>query len=324
VTAIQVLVKLLITGAAILVIGLMCFIGIALLRRALRIHNDRIHTLRLKNDGNIPSFYLIAIDSPEPALNFQLSVNNIPLINNPVLVTQPVANANPSPQQKASNKNSQAGSQGINSGSAVQTGRAAASKLGAASGFLAALGNLLPGELGSNLRSRSAEVRNIQQEATQAVDAPVSMQRQVGELQRQTGTLGGNAQGNPSGSPAARDASVVSQPSAQKSYPVAGSSANPGVYSVRTTEIQPGTSQSITLKIGTKKWRYPYGSFLYTIQSEQVPVEPLDIQIPKVRREGLVHFEKVESWRYWLAPLTSICVIILSLFMLTFSLTFIW
>jgi hypothetical protein len=80
----------------------------------------------------------------------------------------------------------------------------------------------------------------------------------------------------------------------------------------------------LTLRIGTSKWRYPQGSFLYTLWSEQVPVEPLAAEIPAMHKDGTVHFEPVAAWRYWLFPLTSGLVISLSLLTVVFSLFFIW
>lgn len=325
--------KLMTSIAVILAAGLLCLLIVNFLRRTLRIKKDRSHTLRIKNEGNIPSIYYINIESPEPALKFQLFINQIPLVSAPIAQPQhpatAVAAAATGPQYSSAQK---VPSQ-INTSGALKAGRAASSGLGIVASLMGTLGNLLPGQLGSSLRSNSAAAREAQLNTTRAVQAPVSVQRDVAGLQRQGAMLADKTQGKPSATGSTRQQGTTTAAHDHNSYSRQSSGeVAPEVvvhpvragYSARTPEIQPGASQVLTLNIGTKKWQYPEGSFLYTVWSEQVPVEPLNVDIPAVRKDGTVHFENISGWRYWLSPLASALVISIASLFIIFSLIFIW
>jgi hypothetical protein len=191
---------------------------------------------------------------------------------------------------------------------------------------LGGLGNLLPGSLGNKLKSQGAAIRGVQTKALRTTQAPISAQRKVDALKREGGRVTGGAKGGgstirgkqaPMG-PQVRDAAV----SKQHRRAQTSTEHTTGVYRVQTVEVDPGESLSLNLHIGSKKRRYPGGSFLYTIQSQQKPLESVDVEIPPVSSRGTVHFKSIAAWRYWLPLIISGMVVVMTLLSLIYYLTF--
>ena len=92
-------------------------------------------------------------------------------------------------------------------------------------------------------------------------------------------------------------------------------------YHAQTKEVGPGESLSLTLRIESKAKRPLEGSYLYNINSQQVPMIPANVEIPQVSSSGTVHFKSVPLWRYWL-PLM-VCGLVVIVTLITLSIIFI-
>ena len=90
-------------------------------------------------------------------------------------------------------------------------------------------------------------------------------------------------------------------------------------YQAQTKEVDPGESILLTLRIDSrKKKRIPEGSYLYTIHSQQISLEPASVQIPPISSRGTVHFKAVPTWRYWLPLIVCGLVVLAAILSLTY------
>jgi len=328
--------KLFFTLALVASSSIACLLIVIIIHRILRVRQDRIHKIVLKNEGNIPSVYYLSVDAQESTLEFKFLANNIPLarVVQPQVLAAP-AEPQPTPIPQQPKTDAKPTKTGINVDNAAKGGRAVASKIGFVATFMGALGGLLPGSLGSSLRTKGAQARQVQSDTTQAVQAPVNAQRRAESLQQMSG-----GKGSKTTSIAAPKGKNQFQATSQADPQVGGSKeslpashqqpANTRTptfsrnYSVQTTEIQPGGAQEITLTISSSKRRYPQGSFLYSLWSQQVPTELVSIEIPPLHKNGTVHFKPISRWRYWLSPLVAGFVLSATSLAVIYFMTLIW
>jgi len=278
--------------------------------RALEVKADRSHSIKLTNQGNVRSVFRLMVESSEPRLSFKFVHNGLPLIvvtDEPVPET-PETNQFTENQQGALQRKPPSGHPLADINKAAQTGQNAAAKVGALASLLGALGSLLPGSLGNQLRTKGAGIRGMQTRTIQATQKPLSVQRKVEGFKLESGRLAGDSSGGEAlhinDQPAHRVSTgkaLIVNSSPQKSK----RGHHHGSYCVQTIEVDPGESLALTLKIGAQKRRYPEGSFLYTIQSRQVPVAAADPGLSPVTTRGIIHFKPIPLWRYWLPILFS-------------------
>jgi hypothetical protein len=314
------------------------------LNRILKVRADRHHTMELRNEGNLPSVYQLAISSPERQLDFTLFHEGMSLIDvpespqteslspvepkpafqpqSPAVAPHPVeAPKKPAaaPPQQKSGKSSL--------DKASKQGQGAVSKLGVVAGFLGTLGSLLPGKLGRQLTSKGAAARDTQASALKTIQAPKQIQRKTDALQSQSGRLGAKRPQNAQTPESTPNAVAVPAPGAEQSnlaaaqtaptHPARISAEKPPpvreVYRVQTREVAPGARLPLVLQIGSKGKRYPRGSFAYTIQSKQMPLTPTKIEPPLLSKHGTVYFKPIAAWRYGLPFLVTSAILLLTL-----------
>jgi hypothetical protein len=299
--------------AAVLLLIVAAYIWLtALIKRFLGVKRESSHTIILKNQGNVPSVYQLTAASSDPRLSFRFHFRNIPLAEVPVAVPV-IEHANGSSTSKVAVGKPQNAAAAANK---VQTsGKAAARKSGEAANLLSALGNLLPGKLGKTLKSQGASARDLQTKTSQTLRIQDQAERQVNAVQKGGSKLGVK--------PAAPALSTGGQQ--QK---VVASQAPPSkvdyIQIAQTAPVGPGESLSLSLKIQSQKSRLPEGSYLYTISSQQVPLEKVDREIAPVTSQGTVHFSAVSKWRYALPVVMNVLVIAGCAFALAYALLLIW
>jgi hypothetical protein len=331
----QMVLKVLFTAISFIVLSGLCIFLVVRIQRALVVNNKREHVIKLTNQGNFTSIFVLTVASVEKMLSFHLTSNGVPLIPAPVLEFPAQAIPGQAGQAAARTAQKTGGQPGPNMGGALKGGQAVAAKAGLVATMLGTLGALLPGSLGSGLRAQSQALREAQTSTMAATQAPVNAQRRVEALQHESSKLGGG-QAKPASTNTGGKTITLSQPASQPaaaaasplqsspSAPVAAPKATPGLIRVQTPPLAPGAGLSLVLRIGSPRQHYPQGSFTYTLSSEQQPVEPLDGAAQPVTRKGLVHFPHIALWRYWLAPLFNFLAIASLLFSLIVIFRFIW
>ncbi len=282
------------------------------LYRTLQVKGDRHHTIELTNRGNLPSIYHLSAASTEPHLDFNFFHNGMSLMDIPepektVLVTDTKQHAQ-EPVKTADDKKkvpdtTPTGAQ-ASIGSAAAKGKDVASKVGVVASFLGVLGSLLPGKMGHKLKGKSTVARDMQSRTLKTTQTPMRVQRKTDSLKRESGRLGVKTPSGDvvstskpeqiepqTGSPSQQPQSAAAQIESQKIYtPVR----------VQTQEVESGATILLTLRIGSTKMRYPEGSYLYTVNSQQVPLVPTKITPPVVSKRGIAYFKSVTAWRYGL------------------------
>jgi hypothetical protein len=285
----------------------------ALIKRFLGVKRESSHTLILKNQGNVPSVYQLTAASTDPRLSFRFHFRNIPLAEVPVAVPV-IEHTNGSTASKAAAgkpKNAAAAANNVQ-----KSGKAAARKSGEAANFLSALGNLLPGKIGKTLKSQGAAARDVQTKTSQTLRIQDQAERQVGAVQKGSSKLGVKAAAPAlsTGGGQQQKVAAIQAPPAVVDY----------IQIAQTAPVGPGESLSLSLKIQSLKSRIPEGSFLYTISSQQVPLEKVDREIAPVTSQGTVHFDAVSGWRYALPVVMNVLVIAGCAFALAYALILIW
>jgi len=303
--------------------------------RVLKVRGDHNHTIELTNQGNLPSVYHLSVTCPEPQLKFELLHNNVPLIDTPEpkMKIEPTAVPQTKPEKKKKKdrpkKKSKAGPPPAPSkvSQASRSGQQVAAKAGVAASFLGTLGGLLPGKLGSKLKAQGSVVREAQTKTMKTVQAPTQIQRKADALKRDSNRLGVKtpAGAEPGNAPrqVETQASAASQAHTIETVQVE----QPKVIHhrrVQTREVYPGATLLLTLRIGSKKRRYPSGSFTYTVQSKQVPIDPIKIEPPLVTKHGLVYFKPIAGWRYWMPLFGSLAIVVLTLLAIYYYLAVMW
>lgn len=330
-----VVIKVLLTAGSILGILLVCILLILVGLQLLRVRAAREHAIRLTNQGNARSVYHLTVESPEPALKFAFLMNKIPLAEvppppppAPVQSAQTIADQAHAQPPAAAHKTTASAAASPAGGVVKQgkkAGQEAAKKAGALAALLGAVGGLLPGKVGQKLKAGGAQAREVQTKTTRAVDAPAQMERRMEAVQKSSGQLGvptssGGVQatGGAAGSPAAEAVPAVIPASP------AAAPALPQVYTVQTREVTPGETILLSLRIDTQKRRYPEGTFVYNITSQQMPLEKLNRAAPPITKQGSVYFKHVGAWRYWVVPLFNSLVIFSSLLAILLTVSMIW
>jgi hypothetical protein len=335
----QLVLKLLMTGIAFLILFSLCVALVIGLHRALSVKHERKHELKLTNRGNFLSLFYLSVTSVEPALSFEFLLNGIPLaaapplddpeleVSEPAFSADPLSAGQPAKSASAGPQKSDQKKPALVPAGAVKGGQAVAAKAGGIASLLGTLGALLPGSMGSGLRSQSAALRETQSNTLSAVQAPVNAQRRVDSLQQESGRMAGvKPAAAPLQAKGSKPAVGSAAPRAQSVHSrlVGPRDVSPVEYLVQTQPLEPGETLSLVLKIGSLKKRAPAGTFAYLVKSQQLPVEKLSGEPVPVLKHGVVNFPRVEIWRYWLAPVTNTLIIATLLFASIFVFRMIW
>ena len=337
----------------VLTIGLLLFGGlggvliITWFSRKLRVVADKEHSLKLVNQGNCCSQYYLSIKKAPSNLNFTFLINNIPLApvfeeseeevleNEEEYIETTTSNTPTHTEAKKSKDKSKAAA--AKPEGALKAGKAAGAKTGVLANLLGTLGSILPGSLGKSLQKQAGVARDVQSKTAKATQAPQSAQRKMDSLKQSGGKLGVKASKSEQNSrPTSRrgtgaekkfdknERDVVSNPPANNSVVIKRKVAVEKTGFVQTKDMEPGESLFLTLRIGTQEKRYPAGSFGYTLESQTMPLNRKLGETSPTIKNGLVHFEPIAFWRYWLPTLSRIFVILLILLGFFYGLTFIW
>jgi hypothetical protein len=207
----QLALKIALTGGIVLFVIGLCGLIIAGLQRLFRVTVQRVHTLYIKNLGNVASVYHLTAESLEPNLTFQFFQNDIPLtevevalepqvvsmvVQSPMVAPENKKNitTSPAPAQNLAAANNPQPKLTVQSAGGVPGAGKAAEKVVAKSGALASLlgtvGGLLPGSLGKSLKEQSAMVRVAQSKTKDVAQKPQEMQRKLDQMQKDSGKLG--------------------------------------------------------------------------------------------------------------------------------------
>ena len=329
-----------------LTLGLLLFGGwgsaliIIWLSRKLRVRADKEHTLKLVNQGNSSNQYHLSIKKAPPNLKFTFLFNNIPL----ALVFEEVEKETPDEEEpvetevanttgvvKQSKQKDKSKSAAVKPDGAIKAGKSVGEKSGLVANILGTLGNILPGSLGKNLKEQAGKARTVQAKTARATQAPQSAQRKMNSLKQSSGRLGvKKSEDKRDSKPAlwtertfeAKEERVVSRPTSD--IVVKRKKIVEKNNSVQTKDINPGETLLLTLRIGTQEKRYPVGSFGYRLESQPMPLNERLGKVPPTVKNGLVHFEPIASWRYWLPFLSGVLVVLFALVGVFYGLIFIW
>jgi hypothetical protein len=333
----EIALKIIFSSLAVLLVTAFSFFLILISNRLLRVRADRKHNIHIENRGNCRSIYSLAISSDDPGLRFSLFARDVPLveIQTPqqdaqeqaalVQASSPADSPSPAPAKTTGAKST---ASSVNSDTAVKSGQKAAAKAGTIASLLGALGQLLPGSLGAGLRAQSSQARKVQTNTSRAVQAPQTMQNQVGAVSKESGKLVGAKPAKTSVSAQATHSRPLTHTTAFATS--AGASAQPGharpasACLVQTPELAPAQSFDLTLKIGTTKKRYPAGSFAYIIESQQFALDFPEAGSAPVRRQGIVYFGKIGIWRYWIPTFINLFVLLAGIAALVLVIMRIW
>ncbi|MEA2008699.1 MAG: hypothetical protein U9O54_06225, partial [Chloroflexota bacterium] len=311
--------------------------------RLLLVKGDREHTITLTNRGNLQSFYHLQVEATELLLSFNFFYNGIPLagVPEPVLQEVEVSEEGVSPKdeqtpevlpdhspaaQPAASK-SKASTPDVDKAS--KKGQAAASKIGVVASFLGALGSLIPGGAGRKLSKQGAAARSAQTGTIKATQAPKSMKRKTDAVKGSGGKLGMKTS---TGGGATWDdqASIeiqkgVAAPPQTQEAPSQVEVVEHWLHNcVQTKDIDPGESILLTLHIGSQKKRYPKGSFVYVVHSQQIPLEEVKVEVPIVSTRGIVYFKPIPWLRYWFPSLSILAIVLATLLSFYYYLAFVW
>jgi hypothetical protein len=334
--------KVMLSGVAVFAAFASCVLILILVQKLSRMDFSRRHIVRLTNSGNVRSWYNLRVESPDP-LQFKILMEGIPLA---AVAFEQIAPPLPAQQAPEAIQTAQSapipaakggGGAGKNASSAAasaasQAGKGMAEKSGALASLLGTVGSMLPGKAGEVLKEEGEAARNVQTKTVQTMRAPETLQNKVGAIQKDSGKLGVATPAAPSlmggnGKNAAQPAAVqTNQPAATAPAPgraVAGQS-RPAGWFVQTKEVSPGECLELVLSIRPSGRRSPEGSFMYTLKSQQIPVEKLDWEAPEVSSLGVVNFKPVAPWRYWLPPTLNCMIIFMELLGAAYFMTLIW
>jgi hypothetical protein len=323
--------RLILIGIGIIILSSVYILLVVGLYRILLVKNTRNHKINLSNQGNVPSVFQLKIESPDPRLLFKFFYQDVPLIEIPQISTPEPAPVGYTAPSGSRINTGESGESPPPTGSKLDTaqtaakGREIAGKVGMVASLMGTLGNLIPGSLGNQLRSKGASVRGVQTSTLKTVQEPLRTQQKVTALKKDTSRLtgAGTRQGTTfNGSP--NTEGPIRTPLTTQSGLVP-ETARPGgavnEYRAQTKDVNPGESVSFTLQIDSKGKRIPEGSYLYIIHSQQVSLEPASVQIPPVTSRGTVHFKPVSTWRYWLPIIVCGTVVVLTFLSLSYYLT---
>ena len=323
------------------------------LGRILRVKADREHSLKLVNRGNCHNQYHLSIIEAHPDLRFNFFYEGVPLA--PVLENlteehkearkknKPDAPDKPARAARATQKvqEGKSPSAKVNADGAMKAGKSVSEKSGMIANLLGALGNILPGSLGQNLKAQAGVARNVQTKSTKAVQAPQSMRRKIGAVKQSSGKLGVKASQDKEKAISAPDMNLTRGEQGWVSASETGIKRNDrdalsalptdimqkkvSVHGlVQTKDLEPGEILFLTLKVGTKQKRYPVGSLGYTLISQPIPLNKKLGEVPSMQKVGLVNFGSIALWRYWLPTLSGTLIISFAFIGILRGLFFIW
>jgi hypothetical protein len=327
----EIAIKIIFSSLAVLLVTAFSFLLILISNNFLRVRADRKHNIQIENCGNCRSIYSLAISSDQPDLRFSLFIKDVPLVEIQAFTPDTQEQAAPVPAPAKTTGTKPAAST-INSDAAIKTGQKTAAKAGTIASLLGALGQLLPGSLGAGLRAQSSQARQVQTKTSRAVQAPQTMQNQVGAVSKESGKLVGAKPAKSSApartthsQPSTHTATAATSPGASASASAQPAHTYPAsACLVQTPELAPAQAFELTLKIGTTNKRYPIGSFAYTIESQQFALDFPEASSIPVRRQGIVHFEKIDTWRYWVPPFTNLVIFLTSIAAVILVIVRIW
>jgi len=326
-TWIQAAFRLMLMGGVILILSAIYIVLIIRFYRYLQVKVARDHIIKLINQGNVRSVFQLKVESPDPRLHFKLLYKGMPLVEipeNPVPEpTSAVYEASDTTTTLRSEPGKKAARNGskLSTSQVTDTGREIAGKAGVLASLLGTIGGLIPGSLGTQLRSKGASVRRVQASTLKTTQAPVRTQQKINALKMDSSKLART--GNGLGSPTRGDVNTpeygqtVGESPSVKGPDIKRSRRPVSEYQAQTKDVEPGEALSLTLRIDSKVKHHLEGSYLYIVHSQQVPLEPANIEIPQVTTRGTVHFKPVSFWRYWLPLMVCGLVVIVTLFSLS-------
>jgi hypothetical protein len=304
----EVLLKALVTGLIILVLGAVFTLLLVRVRLWLTVQADKEHAVLLTNRGNCRSQYYLMASSPEPGLAFTFLLNKIPLVEISGL-TQDLAEL---PTETVNNKKA-ASTPAVNTLTASKSLQKAGGKAGSVAAMLGSIASFLPGKLGNGLRDQAAQMRSVQVKSARAAQAPARVNRQLAALHKTSGMQSQTPQ-----------AAVKQSEGATAGTIQMVSKSGTDFRCAQTAELLPGESVALTLRIGTTHTRYPAGSFNYIIVSQQATLDFPESDIPPLSKGGTVYFEQIDWWRYWLLPVMNSVLILMALVLAIYSLSLLW
>jgi hypothetical protein len=322
--------KILLTGILFMVVSGICILLVTRIQRALAVQHQREHTIKLSNQGNFTSIFALSVGSAEQMFNFTFLSNGIPLIAAPPVETLPATSIDsattPDPAPVPSRMENPSTRASLKLDGVTNSGQAVAAKSGQAAAFLSTLASLLPGSLGSGLRAQSEALRQTQTKVQTAARAPKTTQRKLESLKQQSGRLVKAAPTAPGGKPLKTDQPVATpvQPRTIEAYSTGVKQVERDPYTAQTPPVEPGGSLSLTLRVEAPKRSRLAGTYAYTLSSRQLPMDSLDGEESPVTTQGILYFPKVDFWRYWLAPVTSVLMIAISMLTFVSMFRFIW
>lgn len=332
--------KILYTILLVLILGGGSLLIAGWVKRLLRFRGDKSHSLNLVNNGNCPSHYHLSARSTRSDLTFTYLFNNIPLApvleefeEDEVLVALEPQDNDPALARRSDNPQLKPTPRPVKPAGPVKAGKSVAAKSGMAASFMGTLGGILPGRLGAGLKEKAGTARDVQLKSARATQAPQLTVNKIDAVKGASAKLGvtTSTNGKTSQSGRAGGLAAASSPDKQIVLPVQdgkvekmNTSALRDTGLVQTGELNPGEALSFTLHIGTTAKRYPSGSFIYVIQSQQIPVNgSFGVPAP-VSKSGTVYFKPVSIWRYWVPKISSSLVLLLALFGIIYGLTYLW
>jgi hypothetical protein len=332
--------KIIFTILLVLILGGGSLLIAGWVRRLLQVRADKKHSLKLVNNGNCPSHYYLSARSTQPDLAFTYLFKNIPLA--PVLeeieveeeMAVPETQVNgPAPSGPSAAPQHKAKPAPVKPAGAIKAGRSVAAKSGLAASLLGTLGGILPGKLGAGLKEKADLARNAQIKTAKVTQAPQTATNKMDAVKGAGGKLGVRSSVKENASQGSEKSSIaaVSSPNRHIVMPVQ----DPGVEKVyipatrdtgwvQTGEMNPGDSLLLTLRIGTTAKRYPSGSFIYDVRSQQIPEDGSFAVPAPVSKTGTVYFKPVSIWRYWIPKVGSSLVLLLALLGIFYGLTYLW
>lgn len=323
--------RLILIGIGIFILSIVYILLVVGLYRILQVKIARVHKVNLTNQGNVPSVFQLKIESPDPRLLFRFFYQDVPLIEIPQILTpEPTPVGFPAPSGSRINTGETGESHpsndtSLNPAQTAVKGREIAGKVGMVASLLGTLGNLIPGSLGNQLRSKGASVRGVQTSTLKTVQEPLRTQQKVTALKKDSSRLTGTGTHQGTTSNLSPNTEGTGQTPLTTQSGLVPETARPdqtvGEYRAQTKEVNPGESLALTLCIDSKVKRISEGSYLYIIHSQQVSLEPANVQIPPVTSRGTVHFKQVTTWRYWLPTIVCGLVVVLTFLSLSYYLS---
>jgi hypothetical protein len=313
-----------------LTLSMVYIILIIRLYQYLQVKIARDHKIILTNQGNVLSIFRLKVESPESRLQFKLFHKDIPLVETPLPPTpEPIPIEHPVTAGRReisdeSGKGTPRGGSNLSATKAAEAGRDVSGKVGIVASLLGTLGNLIPGSLGNQLRSKAASIRSVQTSTLQTTQEPLRTQRKVTALKMDGSRITGTGPKPGTAAWATTDSidyvhtPVHIRPQKEPGTVISGRPG--GEYWAQTKEVGPGESLSLTLRIDSKGKRHLAGSFLYLIHSQQVSLESAKIEIPPVTSRGTVYIKPIAEWRYWLPTIVCGLAVVMTILSLSFYL----